>query len=969
LTPTPSLPPRPTALRMQPEAIPLELKTGRRFVLWRWTWIESKKKWTKPPLQANGRPAKATDPSTWTTYEKALAVYLRGGFDGFGLVLTKKDGLTGIDLDDCCDPNTMVIESWAMAVVARFQTYAELSPSGTGIRIWLKGELPPAGRKKGQVEVYDDLRFLTITGHRLPDTTTAIEHRQYELLAFHREVFGEPKPAPDVRRDTEPISLEVPDEELLKRARAAKNGAEFAALFDSGDLSRHEGDHSRADLALCCSLCFWTNGNAEAIDRLFRRSALMRPKWDESHFGDGRTYGQATVTKAQGLVREGWRPAIVESSPRRSDRDGQGGHEAAPVIVCTDRGLHDLEGQQGMADDALRALVAANQEHPSIFERGRQLVRVGHSKAAPDDSGHPIIEALSRDALASELASCAWFVTVGARGRTQYITPPEGVVRAVHARATWDGLPSLAGVTETPVVRSDGTIVSQPGYDAATWLYYAPRSGFRLPAIPERPAAAAIGAAVELLDEAFCDFPFADAASRANAFGLLLTPFVRHLLGEGLVPMAVIDAPTPGTGKGLLLDLTSVISTGGIVPKRTPASTNDEWRKELLAAALEGASYFIVDNTADPLGSPALDSAITAGKVTGRILGQSRDAVVSVRWTWATTGNNISVRGDLARRCYWIRLVPDVADPSQRRDFRHPELLGWAREQRAELVAATLTLIRAWFAAGRPRSDVPAFGSFEGWSQVVGGILAHAGIDAFLGNLREFRQQTDRGQQEWEKFISAWWAVMGTESLSASELARRMRDDQDRLSTRYVPMRETLPARLTAAFERSHPPSYRAFAVALGTALTRAQGRWFGTDPMLRFESVEDPHRKASAWRVTAKAVGTNEQGVAGSLSARPNAVAGSAGSLSFDLTEAIAEKEANSAGSAGSAGSLTPRAGGGKLGGEAHASRARVRESAEKDPADPADPASEQDTVGEGDAGGSPPSPPTGDDWEVWRP
>ncbi|TMC02959.1 MAG: hypothetical protein E6J41_28880, partial [Chloroflexi bacterium] len=160
-----------------------------------------------------------------------------------------------------------------------------------------------------------------------------------ELLAFHREVFGEPKPTPDVGADAEPISLQVPDDELLERARAARNGADFAALFDHGDLGRHEGDHSRADLALCCSLSFWTNGDGAAIDRLFRRSALMRPKWDERHFGDGRTYGQATVAKAQELVREGWRPSgSAGSGPPAGGEDPDGPPLAADGFACTDVG-------------------------------------------------------------------------------------------------------------------------------------------------------------------------------------------------------------------------------------------------------------------------------------------------------------------------------------------------------------------------------------------------------------------------------------------------------------------------------------------------------------------------------------------------------------------------------------------------------------------------------------------------------
>jgi putative DNA primase/helicase len=483
LKPSPnSLPPRPTALRMQPEKIPVELKEGRRFVLWRWQWTEARKKWTKPPLQFSGKPASATDPSTWVTFVEAHAAYQRGGFDGIGLVVTKKDGLAGIDLDGCRDPNTGVIDPWALEVVTRFQSYAELSPSGTGIRIWLKGELPPHGRKKGPVEVYDDLRFLTLTGHALPDTTMTIERQQDELVTFHREVFGERQPVPDARANAEPISLQIPDDELLGRARAAKNGAEFAALFDHGDLGRHDGDHSRADLALCCSLSFWTNGDATSIDRLFRRSALMRPKWDERHFGDGRTYGQATVAKAQELVREGWRPAVAE--PPRSGTgnngrpvvpggeardDGLYGDQGVPVIDCSNRVLHDLRALEGIADEALRALVAANQEQPTVFERGRVLVRVGLSRAAPDDPGRPIIERLPRDAMASVLARTAHFVTTDARGRVSNAMPPEIILHAIYARGAWEGLPSLAGVIQTPVIRPDGSILSLPGYDRATW--------------------------------------------------------------------------------------------------------------------------------------------------------------------------------------------------------------------------------------------------------------------------------------------------------------------------------------------------------------------------------------------------------------------------------------------------------------------------------------------------------------------
>ncbi len=516
-------------------------------------------------------------------------------------------------------------------------------------------------------------------------------------------------------------------------------------------------------------------------------------------------------------------------------------------MVCTDRGLRDLDGQQGMADDALRALLAANEETPSVFERARQLVRVGHSMAGPDGSGHPVIEQLGRDALAGELASAAWFVTVCGRERAQRrISPPEAIVRDILARGSWDGLPSLSGIVETPVVRPDGSILSEPGYDPPTWLFYAPRAGFRLPAIPEAPGAADVRHAIELLNEAFCDFPFADAASRANAYALLLTPFIRHAIGDALVPMAVIDAPTPGTGKGMLLDLTTLISTGSLVPKRSPAGDNDEWRKELLAAALEGAAYFAIDNVAEPLGAAALDSAITAGRITGRILGLSREAVVSIRWTWAATGNNIVVRGDLARRCYWIRLISPLADRSKRSGFRHPELLSWASENRPRLVAAVLVLVRAWFSAGRPKAETPTFGSFERWARIVGGVLVHAGIDGFLGNLEGFRKRADQVRDQWEAFVAAWWATLGGREVTVGDLTKRMLED-----AAYVALRDALPASLSRQFDRARPESYRGFATALGAALTRSEGRRFGDDQPLMFVRGGDAHTKTATWRVT----------------------------------------------------------------------------------------------------------------------
>ncbi|MGH8695713.1 MAG: hypothetical protein ACREVS_04510 [Burkholderiales bacterium] len=87
--------------------------------------------------------------------------------DGIGYVLTAADGVVGIDLDKCRDPDTGVIAPWALAIVQQIDAYTEVSPSGTGVRIFAPGTLSGGGRNRHHVEMYTRGRYLTLTGHRL----------------------------------------------------------------------------------------------------------------------------------------------------------------------------------------------------------------------------------------------------------------------------------------------------------------------------------------------------------------------------------------------------------------------------------------------------------------------------------------------------------------------------------------------------------------------------------------------------------------------------------------------------------------------------------------------------------------------------------------------------------------------------------------------------------------------------------
>lgn len=307
-----------------------ELERWPQWVGWRYGARRGDKREKAPHNPSTGRRASVADPTTWTTYAEACAG--APAHDGIGFVLTAADPYVGIDLDACRDPETGSVEPWAQAIVERLASYTEVTPSGRGLRVWVRGTLPAGGRRRGRVEMYDRGRFFTVTGQHLAGTPTTIEDRQAELAGLHAELFGCPPPTNSPPPPTVSTPVDTDDDALLTRARAAENGAKFAALWrGEWDAAGHPSQ-SEADLALAGMVAYWTGGDAERVDRLFRRSGLMRPKWDEPHAGDGRTYGEMTIAKALA--------GGSEHNPARGAPEGDGG-------VNTGGGATDDSGRLG----------------------------------------------------------------------------------------------------------------------------------------------------------------------------------------------------------------------------------------------------------------------------------------------------------------------------------------------------------------------------------------------------------------------------------------------------------------------------------------------------------------------------------------------------------------------------------------------------------------------------------------------
>jgi P4 family phage/plasmid primase-like protien len=178
---------KPICLPVQFATIPLELKRIPRWVLWRLVELgdEGNKRWSKLPTQVSGQPASSTNPTTWTDFPSVQHAYEEDPekFAGIGFVFTQTDNLIGVDLDDCFDHVTARFTNAALQHISdELEGYHEVSPSGTGIKIFTRADLAHAHVDHSQgLEIYPQGRFFTVTGHYLGGT---IPTEEQDLSAF-----------------------------------------------------------------------------------------------------------------------------------------------------------------------------------------------------------------------------------------------------------------------------------------------------------------------------------------------------------------------------------------------------------------------------------------------------------------------------------------------------------------------------------------------------------------------------------------------------------------------------------------------------------------------------------------------------------------------------------------------------------------------------------------------------------------
>lgn len=343
---------------MNCEKIPQELKDTGGWCVWRYEQRESRDKPTKVPYNPRtGGRAMSNNPNTFTSYQEAVNALERGGYDGLGVGIFS--GLCAIDIDGCLDedgtPSPLAVD-----VISTMESYTETSPSGRGVRIFFRA--PGFTYDKDRyytmnasrdLEIYVSgatSKFLTVTGNSQPwGGIRPIEERGAQLQSILGRYMERPQKAAQDAPRTPQTPVNLSDEEIITRAQNARNGTTFAALWN-GDTSGY-GSHSEADLALCNLLAFWTGGNAEQADRLFRASGLMRDKWDRQQSGS--TYGDLTMKKALELYPSGDNAKSV----RPGDYSDSGNAEIfqalneGQLLFTDSRGWLYWDGVRWVADD------------------------------------------------------------------------------------------------------------------------------------------------------------------------------------------------------------------------------------------------------------------------------------------------------------------------------------------------------------------------------------------------------------------------------------------------------------------------------------------------------------------------------------------------------------------------------------------------------------------------------------------
>lgn len=575
-----------------------------------------------------------------------------------------------------------------------------------------------------------------------PSTLVSIDHS----LAYGFDRFAE-----FAQRSPDKVKREAVEKIELKKPRKLTVGKQdkLSAYVNACRIAG-VGERSEADFELCCY----------SIEEGISSDDAWSACSDAGKFAErGKAYFDNTWANAELVARERTYDKQITRQERKAERQRQSlAPDERPARVVIEYG----PDEHRVVNEVIDALPNA----PNIYQRGGVLVHVVHhsepleTRSTFRPSGAPRLATLPASVLRTHITTVAEFTTIVENGESSYvkeIAVPEKIVNAVHAFGTWPGVRHIDLISDSPVLLTDGSVLQVPGYHPAGVLY---QPGADFPEVPDHPTLDDAQGAAELLLDLIAEFPVATPAHRSVWLASLLTPIAR-LAFRGPAPLFGFEGNRAGAGKSLLSDIIAYLVTGCEFSRDSFTTDDNEMRKAILATAIEGERLLLFDNVEGELGCPALDRVLTAGTISGRILGTNQKVSnLPIKTTWYATGNNWSIIGDTVRRVCICRLETREENPEERAGFKYPDLAAHVIENRPQLLVAALTILRAWFANGCPNMRLKSWGSYEGWSRVVRNPIVWAGYADPGETRQEVREQADVDGNNFRALVTGWEQLM-----------------------------------------------------------------------------------------------------------------------------------------------------------------------------------------------------------------
>ena len=345
---------------------------------------------------------------------------------------------------------------------------------------------------------------------------------------------------------------------------------------------------------------------------------------------------------------------------------------------------------------------------------------------------------------------------------------PSGAVVSCMMKRPPSWLEPLHSVTPFPHLRK-GKLDTAGGFHPETGVFVN-AAAFPDLVVPD------IRESVRLLRELFSDFPFVDEADLSGTVAHCLTPMVRGAIG-GKAPMTVYTKVETRTGASLLTDVVSTVLIGDYAYGFPYVGDSAEMSKCITSVLLSAAPLIRLDNVNSTLRDRGMLELATSCKHGGRLLGHNQHVVLDARQsTWCLTGNAVLMCREFLNRTQLVRLDADVQHPWERhgpapgREWRFPDPIENARENRGVYLGALCGLIQHWLDSGSPLACLATpLGGFERWAAVVGGILQCAGFGGFMQN-REDMITADEDEESADELAQAWFNDFGFDSVRVASL-------------------------------------------------------------------------------------------------------------------------------------------------------------------------------------------------------